>query len=107
LVGARLVPGKQVVDVLPETPITKGHALEWLLLSRGCERAIYVGDDRTDEDVFALPARSVFSIRVGRRQGSAARFFLPTQRAMDGLLRVLIEVRAGRATQRDRRDVQP
>jgi trehalose 6-phosphate phosphatase len=101
LEGARLVAGKQVLDVLPKTPITKGHALEWLCQSRGCERAIYVGDDRTDEDVFALPATRVFSVRVGRRQGSAARFYLAGQRAIDDLLRVLVEAREGRASRRE------
>ncbi len=92
--GARLLPGKQVIDVLPDAPINKAVALDWLCQQNGYDRAVYVGDDRTDEDVFSLTSRRLLSIRVGRRIGSAARFYIPDQRAIDRLLRALIEFRS-------------
>ena len=60
----------------------------------GVERALYVGDDSTDEDVFRLdePER-VVGVRVGRTSHSAAKWFLGKQAEMDDLLRVLIKAR--------------
>ena len=61
-----------------------------------CDTAIYVGDDETDEDVFALdqPGR-LLSIRVGAKQASAASYCVRGQAEVDGLLRALINLRRG------------
>jgi len=50
----RAVPGKLVVNVLPERAPHKGDALIQLRALEGTDTAIYVGDDDTDEDVFHL-----------------------------------------------------
>ncbi|HEY8923123.1 MAG TPA: trehalose-phosphatase [Polyangia bacterium] len=97
----RIVPGKQVVNILPLRQPNKGVALERERERLGCDTAIYVGDDKSDEDVFALdqPGR-LLSIRVGAARGSAAPYFLRSQRAMDGLLRTLVAHRRARARSR-------
>jgi trehalose-6-phosphatase len=63
----RIVGGKQVVNLLPKGAPDKGKALERERERLCCDTAIYVGDDETDEDVFALdqPTR-LLSIRVER-----------------------------------------
>jgi trehalose 6-phosphate phosphatase len=92
LSGARIVAGKMVVDLLPQGPAHKGAALTILRRREGCRSAIYVGDDQTDEDAFAL-GNSVLGIRVGRRKGSLAQYYLRRQDEIDGLLAALIAAR--------------
>jgi trehalose 6-phosphate phosphatase len=90
----RVIGGEQVVNVLPTEAPHKGVALLGELERRGCERAIYVGDDDTDEDVFALeePER-LLTIRVGPKRRSAAAYAIQSQSEVDELLRLLITLR--------------
>lgn len=91
----RAVYGNQVVNLLPPGAPNKGTALEALRARLHCDTALYVGDDTTDEDVFALdqPGR-LLSIRVGRNPDSRAAFFVEDQRQVDALLEALLEERA-------------
>jgi trehalose 6-phosphate phosphatase len=86
----RVIPGKQVLNLLPRASADKGSALLQALARSGCETALYVGDDFTDEDAFALdqPGR-LLSIRVGRRKDSLASYFIRSQNEIDDLLRRL------------------
>ncbi|HEX5064996.1 MAG TPA: trehalose-phosphatase [Myxococcota bacterium] len=90
----RVVGGKQVVNLLPIGAPHKGAALERERARLGCDTAIYVGDDETDEDVFLLqqPGR-LLGIRVGRNRSSAATYCIPGQWAIDELLLALIASR--------------
>lgn len=94
----RIIGGKQVVNFCAPDAPHKGLALERLRRRLGCDTALYVGDDETDEDVFqmARPGR-LLGIRVGARAGSAAPFTLPGQRDVDALLELLLRVREGAA----------
>jgi trehalose 6-phosphate phosphatase len=90
----RVIEGKQVVNLLPLRAPHKGFALERGRSRFGCDTAIFVGDDETDEDVFDLDQPGqLLSIRVGRSRTSAARFYVPSQSAIDELLRMLIDFR--------------
>jgi trehalose 6-phosphate phosphatase len=91
----RAIPGKCVVNLVPDGAPHKGTALETARAQLGCERALYVGDDDTDEDVFALgdPDR-LLTIRVGRKERSRAAYFIRDQRAIDALLGKLAALRA-------------
>ncbi len=90
----RIIGGKQVVNILPNGAPHKGIALERERERLHCDTAIYVGDDETDEDVFALdqPGR-LLTIRVGSKRTSAATYCIENQRTIDNLLRALIEYR--------------
>jgi trehalose 6-phosphate phosphatase len=90
----RVIGGKQVVNVLPKAAPDKGDALRKERDRLACEKAIYAGDDDTDEDVFALdqPGR-LLSIRVGAKAGSHASYYVRSQAAVDELLRILRELR--------------
>ncbi|HEY5373973.1 MAG TPA: trehalose-phosphatase [Polyangiaceae bacterium] len=90
----RVVAGKLVVNVVPERAANKGDALLELRARESANTALYVGDDVTDEDVFALdqPGR-LFTVRVGRSKSSAAKYFLRDQREVDTLLQKLVELR--------------
>jgi len=91
----RVVGGKEVVNVLPLGAPHKGVALERERDRLGCHAAFFLGDDETDEDVFALerPGR-LWSVRVGASPLSRAAYFVPTQEDVDRLLERLIQLRA-------------
>jgi trehalose 6-phosphate phosphatase len=98
----RIVVGKQVVNVLPEGSPHKGDALERERLRLGCDAAIYVGDDETDEDVFRLArAAHLLTIRVGAKRASRAAYCIRDQRQIDPLLAALARLR--RPSDGDRR----
>jgi len=90
----RIVPGKLVVNVIPAQAPHKGDALIQLRETCGADTAIYIGDDATDEDVFALdqPGR-LLSIRVGSSRSSSAAYCVAGQRDIDTLLRRLVRLR--------------
>ena len=90
LAEARAIEGILVVDLLPIHAPNKATALrsEWRRL--GCRVALYLGDDQTDEDVFALSRRlPLLAVRVGRRMRSLAPYYLPSQADVDALLAAL------------------
>lgn len=93
----RVIGGKQVVNILPLGAPHKGIALERERDRLGCDTAIYVGDDETDEDVFGLdrPGR-LLTVRVGPRRASQASYYLRSQQAVDELLSELLRLRPGR-----------
>jgi trehalose 6-phosphate phosphatase len=104
----RIVPGKLVINVLPEAAPSKGDALLALRDRTDADVAMYIGDDVTDEDVFRLdqPGR-LFTIRIGRSRASAARYYLRQQREIDVLLEQLVALRAGRPGPRGGRPAGP
>ena len=88
----RIVLGKSVVNVMPPTASHKGTALLEYMRRLDCNTALYVGDDETDEDVFALRDARVLTVRVGKKNGSSARYFLKRQAEITEVLRLLVEV---------------
>jgi trehalose-6-phosphatase len=70
----------------------KGAALSRLMERVGCIRAIYVGDDATDEDAFRN-TRAVTGVRVGQTRRSAAGYYLSCHEEADELLRALVRAR--------------
>jgi len=104
LSGVRIVPGKNIVNVLPSAFPSKGDAVKKLLRHLGCHRALFVGDDVTDEDVFALPRRFVLGVHVGGGPSRAA-YRLRVREEVDGLLEALLRLarERERATRRARR----
>jgi trehalose 6-phosphate phosphatase len=75
----RIVGGKYVENLLPEEAPNKGTALLQLMNQADCAKGLFVGDDRTDEDVFQLNWDHLFTIRVGNGKNSRAGYFLRKQ----------------------------
>lgn len=90
----RIIGGKQVVNVLPENTPHKGDALQRERERLGCDTAIYIGDDETDEDVFRLdqPGR-LLTIRVGAKRTLMAAYCIRDQRQIDPLIEILTRLR--------------
>lgn len=86
----RRVSGKFVENLAPQAAANKGMALLALMKHHGSPRAIFMGDDVTDEDVFRLNDPAVFGILVGKNKESAARFYLQGQEEMGKFLGTII-----------------
>jgi len=95
LTGTRLVPGKKVLNVLPRQFPNKGDALRALLARLGLGAALYLGDDVTDEDAFAVGEPLVLGVRVGPGR-SLAPWRLESQARVDELMERLLELRQPR-----------
>lgn len=87
----RVVEGKCVINLVPHDAPHKGDALLALLKQAGMDSAVFVGDDATDEDVFALKKDNIFTIRVGESATSQADWFVAEQ---TDVLRLLTELRS-------------
>ena len=95
LPDVRVICGAAAVNLLPKHGANKGSALRRALEEAGCAKAIYVGDDDTDEDAFGALKRDVLlSIRIGASCKSRARYHLDAQESIDSFLEALIDARA-------------
>lgn len=91
----RIIPGKLLFNLIPKGAPHKGTALNVIMKDAGCTRALYLGDDYTDEDVFRSPATrsgKVLSVRVGASMKSAAPYFLRGHKDVVRLLKYLVEM---------------
>jgi trehalose 6-phosphate phosphatase len=94
LPDVRVICGAAAVNLLPRHGANKGVALRRALDETGCARAIYVGDDDTDEDAFgALTPDTLLAIRVGPSGASRAMYHLDSQESIDQLLQALVDMR--------------
>jgi trehalose 6-phosphate phosphatase len=93
--GARLLPGKKVLNVIPASFPTKGDAVRSLLSRFRLDVALFLGDDRTDEDVFRIGAPVVVGVRVGAGE-TAARWRIRAQEDVDEVLERLRVLRPPR-----------
>ncbi len=94
LPGAAAIPGKRVLNLLPEGAGDKGSALRRLAAASGAARVLFVGDDVTDELAFRarLPVPAV-TVRVGPVPRSAARYHVRRRGDVDRLLASLAALR--------------
>jgi trehalose 6-phosphate phosphatase len=105
--GARLVSGKKVLNVIPAAFPNKGDAVKALLERLGLDVALFLGDDVTDEDAFAVGPPRVIGVRVGRGRRSSAPWRIESQEQVDELLKVLLELRERRRVEADDRPPRP
>ena len=98
LPGLELLEGRRVLELRPLGGPTKGTAVRVIAASRPAAPVLYVGDDTTDEDAFAVLGEDDFGILVDderarheRPQGSATRAHcrVPDTDAVLHLLHVL------------------
>jgi trehalose-phosphatase len=84
--GLRLLAGKKVWEVLPDSPKSKWSGVQYLLrhVPPSDRLIFYLGDDRSDEEVFAK-LRGV-SVVVGRYRQTNARYYLRSPAEVGRLL---------------------
>jgi trehalose 6-phosphate phosphatase len=98
LENVRVFGGKDVVNVMGKSAPHKGDALAAERDRLQCNWVLYLGDDENDEDAFAL-AGNIIPVRIGRKQHTHARYYLRTQKEIDDLLELLVQLREGVASQ--------
>lgn len=105
LPGLELIEGRRVLELRPLGGPTKGTAVRAIAGSRPAAPILYVGDDTTDEDAFAVLGPGDFGVLVDdahaheeRPQGSAtrARWRVPDTESVLALVRALAVEEAGR-----------
>ncbi|MGV1007975.1 MAG: trehalose-phosphatase [Dermatophilaceae bacterium] len=94
LPGAHPIVGKEVVEIRVTTA-TKGDALTALQQQVRPDATVYIGDDVTDEDAFAVLGEGDVAIKVGPGP-TAAHYRLPDPQAVARLLTDLADSRAAR-----------
>lgn len=82
----RRIGGKCVINLLPHTAADKFDALLALQRKEAAPHALFIGDDETDESVFRQALPQWLTIRVGRKDDSAANYYLNTQSEMAALI---------------------
>ncbi len=85
--------GHKVFELLPRGSAHKGSAVARLAARLGRPFCVAVGDDLTDEDMFKALAGHGVTIRVGRKAGSKADYFLAAQSEVLRLLRFIAAAR--------------
>ncbi|MGH7896042.1 MAG: trehalose-phosphatase [Candidatus Binatia bacterium] len=108
--GFGLLAGRRVVELRPRTAPTKAHAIRWMSRHRPGAVVLFIGDDLTDEDGFAVLERGDYPVLVddaaARRERpgtnrTRARFRLPSHRAVDRVIAALLDDRLWRAKASD------
>jgi len=84
--------GKYVVNLVSMEASTKGEALVAAMHHLELQRAIFIGDDVTDEEVFQLKDADVFGIHIGKEGHTAAPYYLKKQSALLGLLNSMVGI---------------
>lgn len=90
--SAKTIGGKFVVNVLPPGSKTKLDALLELAAELDTPRVAFVGDDVTDEIVFAAAPPDWLTVRVEPEGPSAARFSLASQQQIARLIERMLEL---------------
>lgn len=90
--SAKTIGGKFVINVLPPGSLTKLDALLGLSAEIGTSRVAFIGDDVTDEIVFAAAPRHWLTVRVEPEGPSGARFSLASQHQIARLIERMIEL---------------
>lgn len=99
----RVIGGKLVFNLLPPGAKTKFEALAAIAAAEQAQAVLFVGDDDTDEFVFAHAPAHWLTVRVERERSSAARYFLHQQSGVAMLLDHLVKALQQRSTALDRR----
>lgn len=92
LAGVHVTPGKKVVEAAV-VPTGKGAALQWLRAAFAAAAVLYVGDDVTDEDAFAVLQPDDVGVKVGGGE-TLARHRVADPAAVRDLLWLLVTLLA-------------
>jgi trehalose 6-phosphate phosphatase len=95
----RVIGGKLVLNLLPPGARTKFEALEALAQQEAADRVLFVGDDETDELVFAQAPAHWITVRVELDRTSRADYFIHQQSEIAILLDQLLLLHRSPAAQ--------
>lgn len=88
----RRMEGKCAVNVVPAEALDRGAALAAAMDRLGATRAVFFGDDESDEELFKLKRDGVFGVQIGNDGETAAPYYLKQQSELLGLLNSIVEI---------------
>ncbi|GAB4479795.1 MAG: trehalose-phosphatase [Burkholderiaceae bacterium] len=97
----RVIGGKLVLNLLPPGARTKFEALAALAERERAQRVLFVGDDETDELVFAQAPAHWITVRVELDRASRANYFIHRQSEIVMLLDQMLQIRGAPMTRDD------
>ncbi len=86
--GLQLLDGDEVIE-LKSAEVNKGRAALTVMEDFNADFIIAIGDDSTDEDMFAALSEDMFSVKVGNKE-TKAKFFVEKQAEVLELLNNLL-----------------
>lgn len=86
----RVMTGKCVINLIPKDSPNKGSALMGLKAKAHTKSVFFIGDDDTDEDIFALSDPDIFTVRIGKKGSSRAKYYIHRQTQINFLLKMII-----------------
>lgn len=89
--GLQVLLGNKVIEVKP-VDINKGKASVHWLEKEKWDFILGMGDDWTDEDIFAVLPEQAWSIKVGFAAFTKAHYYVESQEAARSLLKSLAEI---------------
>lgn len=89
---ASLVGGKSILNILPRIGMNKGQALNHLMKNEKYNFGFFIGDDLTDENVFAYKSSRLFTVKVGLDPTTMAKYFINSQAEIVDVLRALLKL---------------
>jgi trehalose 6-phosphate phosphatase len=88
-----ILDGKSVVNILPPGLPDKYQALVEFMTTHQYERALFIGDDVTDNQIFRAQDPRIFSIKVGRHKKLRAPWHIEEQTEIEDFLRQILMIR--------------
>jgi trehalose 6-phosphate phosphatase len=88
----RRIGGKYVVNVIPMDACDKGDAISTVMAYFNPAKAVYFGDDETDEAIFNLQRPDIFGIHIGEDDRTSAPYYLAHQSELLGLLNSVVGI---------------
>lgn len=88
-----VIDGHLCINLLPGGARNKRQALIQLMVHSACRRAVYVGDDVTDEAVFVGAPSHWLTVHVGAEGGSQARYRVRNVGDVTKLIELAVQLR--------------
>lgn len=86
-----IIKGKNVINLIPHGMPNKLGALTSVMKSLNYQRAFFIGDDITDEFIFAAKNKDIFSVKVGSNSPLSAEYYIESQSEIERLLDFLLK----------------
>jgi len=96
LPGASIMHGKNIYNIVPVYGLNKGQALDRIMMKNNLHFGFYIGDDITDENVFAYTHSRLMTVKVGEDYSSRAKYFIHSQAEMEAVLEALVGFQVGK-----------
>jgi trehalose 6-phosphate phosphatase len=86
-----IIKGKNVINLIPYGMPNKLGAINAVMSELNIKKAFFIGDDVTDEFIFAAKNKDIFSIKVGSSSHLSAEYYIKKQSDIRNLLDFLLE----------------